>query len=251
MNEIGKQIEIFTQVYFKGYLDEVKSLDFEKDEHHFLFGLLDKTVENFSAVGHLLQIMSQEHNHYLKNSLYLLLRGCLSDVIMINWLMWETEEDKNADESLKIKTYEIERDHIKFHLMYLQKFESLGLLPKKEKEEELQILNDLFGDLLPEVQRDLNTKGFKTVSIRDMLNLHTKNNLALISAYKGYFMFSKMEHSGAFTHMIRQQSYKKDNPMDQHINTAIFDITTAIQALVPIFFKDDDFLGKIKSFKII
>jgi hypothetical protein len=251
MDKIGNQILRLTQTYFDGYSKEVKNLRFEKDEDHFLFTLLDKTVENFSAVGHLFKLMGQENNQYLKNSTYLLLRGCLADIIIINWLIWKTDDEQSADEAFKKKTIEIKRDHIKFHLMYLQKFESLGLLPQDEKEFELNILNNFFGDLLNEVQTNLNTKGFKTVSIRDMLKENTKNNPAIVSAFKSYFIFSKVEHSGAFTQMIREKSYEAENPMDEHIKSAIFDITATIQALIPIFFKDQGFINDIRGIKII
>ncbi|MGZ4055289.1 MAG: hypothetical protein ACXVPU_03155 [Bacteroidia bacterium] len=254
---IGEKITTFTNLYFKEY--ETETLDgnstLPDDYRAFLFHLLDKMVENFASIGQMMKLSEQEKIAYLKNSLYILLRSGLSDTIIACWLLDDTErkQDETEEDLLNRKTSEIKRDHLKFHVSYLNKMQSLGLLPFEERSDEIQIINSIYGHLLlKEIDKDLNHRSIEdSTTIKNMLCEVNKSNKTLVEAYKCYFLFSKIEHTGEFTRMITEKTYQLENPMDNYIENAIHAIESMIKSLVPLFFPRKEFIDQITAFKVI
>ncbi|HLP13823.1 MAG TPA: hypothetical protein VK177_17955 [Flavobacteriales bacterium] len=255
MTGVGDKIISFTNLYFNEYSKQAKegNLVFDDEHETFVFYLLDKIVETYAGVGELLKLSERNNGFYLKNSVYILVRANLSDAIIACWLFDNTDPNEQDDDAIKRKTEELRRDHIRFHLSYLKKMESLGLLPAKEKKNELQIINTNYRHLIPnEIKADLNIKGLpKATSITDMLKENNKHLKTLVEAYKNYFLLSKIEHTGEFTRMILEKTYENGNPMDDYLSNSILVIESTIKVLVPLFFKDQEFLKRIKSFSII
>lgn len=253
---IGDKIIAFTNLYFNEYSKQAKEKKLVFDDNHtaFVFYLLDKIVENFAAVGELMKLSERKNGAYLRNSVYILLRSNLSDVIIASWLFDNTDPELKDDDTIKEKADELKRDHIRFHLSHLQKMQSLGLLPAEEKEFELKIINSYYKHLLSgeEINSDLNWRKIKdSTSIKNMLNEKNKGNPVLVEAYKCYFLLSKIEHTGEFTRMILEKTYGSENPMDQFVQSSIHVIECTIKAFTPIFFTRKEFLGEIKSFTVI
>lgn len=252
---VGDKIIAFTNLYFNEFSKQAKenNLTLDDDPTAFVFYLLDKIVENFAGAGELLKLSERENGAYLKNSVYILIRCNLSDAIIACWLFDNTDPNEQDDDTIKRKTEELRKDHIRFHLSYLKKMESLGLLPAQEKKDELEIINSNYRHLLPnEIKFDLNIKGLlKGTSITDMLKEHNKHIKLLVEAYKNYFLLSKVEHTGEFTRMILERTYDKENPMDDYLSNSIHVIESTIKAFVPLFFKREEFLKEIASFSVI
>jgi hypothetical protein len=80
MKGLGKRIKDFTQIYFKEYSKEAQNgnLKFTDEPTAFTFYMMDKMIENFSSVGELLKLSENDGLSYLRNSVYILLRGCLA-----------------------------------------------------------------------------------------------------------------------------------------------------------------------------
>lgn len=255
MNGVGDKIISFTNLYFNEYSKQAKdgNLVFDHEHDAFVFYLLDKIVETYAGVGELLKLSERKNGAYLKNSVYVLVRANLSDAIIACWLFDNTDPNAQDDDSIKRKTEELRKDHIRFHLSYLKKMESLGLLPVQEKKDELEIINSNYRHLLPdEIKADMNIKALpKATSITDMLKEHNKHIKPLVEAYKNYFLLSKVEHTGEFTRMILQRTYHKENPMDDYLSNSIHVIESTIKAFVPLFFKQEEFLKEIVSFSVI
>lgn len=257
MTRTGNKIIAFTKCYFNEYSNQAKTknLTFDDDQAVFVFYLLDKIVENFAAVGEMMKLSEKEGMSYLKNSIYILLRSNLSDVIIAFWLLYSTDSKLGDDEQtiLSEKIKELKRDHIRFHVGYLQKMQSLGLLPAIEKMEELKIINSNYSHLLTgEIKADLNIKTIpRSTSITDMLSPSNKDNSALVEAYKCYSLFSKIEHTGEFTRMMLEKTFQTENPIDQYVENAIHIIESAIKAFTPVFFTRKEFIDEISSFKVV
>lgn len=257
MNNLGEKIITFTNLYFQEYEAETlaEELVFPDDSSTFLFDLLDKIVENFAAVGELMKLIEQNKTIYLKNSLYVLLRSGLSDSIIACWLLDNSESKSGETETNEFnrKTNEIKRDHIKFHLSYLNKMQSLGLLPPEERNDEIQIINSNYAHfLIKKIDVDLNPRSIMdSTTIKNMLSNINKDNKPLVEAYKCYYLFSKIEHTGEFTKMIREKTYLTENPMDLYIENAIHVIESIIKAIVPVFFMRKEFVKQLTTFKVI
>lgn len=256
MNGIGQKIIDFSNLYFIETQRVSKTggfnLTIDQESETFVFHLLDKILENYYAVGELMRQSEKEHLSFLKNPMYLILRGLLSDVIIIVWIFHKDREDKKDPESIMEKVKKVKRDHLRFHLSYMRQRESLGLLAPDEKVFDLNIINTMFRYLLTEeIKADLNIKSFpEGISISKMLDENTKNNIVLTQAHLNYFLLSKVEHTGAFTRMILEKSYGRDNPMDEFVEDALRTIDATIRTLIPYFFEDKIFLDKIHDFKI-
>ena len=255
MKEIGNKIKSFTNIYFKEYNSpafkkrRAKYLEHEK----FACDLLDKVVENLSAVGELLILSQNKNMGFLQNSTYLLLRSGLSDCIILMW-MFEPQNGLTDDEGIKIRAEEMLRDHIKHHVSLMQKMQTIGLLPASEKKFEIEVINNVYGHLLPEpLKNDLSIKKMKSApSISSMLGTHNANNPAMVEAYNSYFIFSKIEHPGAFTRMMLEKAYTNEpNPMNQYVESSIFAISSIVKIYLSVFFKNRSFLKKMKEFKIL
>ena len=242
-------------MYFNEYSKEAKAknLKFDNDHTAFVFYLLDKIVENFAGVGELMKLSERKNGSYLQNSVYILLRANLSDVIIASWLFDNTNPGLKDDDTIKEKVQELKRDHIKFHVSHLQRMESLGLLLAEEKIEELKIINLYYKHLLSEkIKSDLKWRKIEgSTSIKNMLNNTNKHILPLVEAYKCYFLFSKIEHTGEFTRMILEKTYGNENPMDEFVQSSIHVIECTIKAFIPIFFTRKAFLEEVKSYNVI
>ncbi|MBL7883255.1 MAG: hypothetical protein JNL69_04260, partial [Bacteroidia bacterium] len=152
MKTTGEKITAFTNLYFEEYETETINGDstLPDDYSAFLFHLLDKMVKNFASVGQLMNLSEPKNISYLKNSFYTLLRSGLSDAIIACWLLDSSEDTSglSEEEYLNKKTNEIKRDHIRFHVSYLNKMQSLGLLPVAERDDEISIINSHYLHLL-------------------------------------------------------------------------------------------------------
>lgn len=256
MKGIGQKIIDFSNLYFTETQRVSKNGGFDitidQESETFVFHLLDKMMENYYVVGELLRQSEQPHLSFLKNPMYLVLRGLLSDVIITSWIFHKDDKDVNDVESINEKVKKIKRDHLRFHLSYMQQREQHGLLPADEKNYDIKIINTEFKDLLvEEIKTDLNIKSLpKGISISNMLDENTKTNIVLTHAHFNYFLLSKVEHTGAFTKIILERSYGNENPMDKFIEDSIATADATIKTLIPIYFEDKVFLQKIKSFEI-
>lgn len=252
---IGNKINSFTNLYFKEYRKEVKlgTLKFDDDHTAFTFFLIEKIVENFAGVGELLKLSEKDGMSFLKNSLYILLRGVLSDVIIIFWIFNNDTLITDENEMIKSKVNELKRDHIKYHISYLQRMESLKLLPKEEKIFEISILNNHYRHLITEDINETLNNNIKENStpISKMLNESNKHNAILVEVYKTYFLLSKVEHTGEFTRMILEKTYSNENPMDDYLKNSIQAIDNTIKIFAPIFLTRNEFVDELRAFKVI
>lgn len=251
---IGDKILGFTKLYFTEHNRAAKAgtLTFDNEYTEFTFHLLDKIVENYSAIGEMLKMSEKPGMAYLKNSVYILVRGNLSDVIIACWLFDNTNPTLDDVDTIKEKTEELRRDHIRFHVSQMQKLESLGLLSSEEKDFDLKLINSRYRYLLTDdVRSDLNWRKIKEATpIKRMLTNENKHIKPLVQAYKNYFILSKIEHTGEFTRMMLEKSYGGENPMDQFVESSIHIIECVIKAFVPIFFSNEEFLNSFAEFKI-
>jgi hypothetical protein len=248
MTGIGKKIERFCNTYFKEakLLTENESLTVDEGYAIQLY-LIDKIVESFSGIGKLLELSDGKNMAYLKNPVSILLRGCLSDIILLYWIIYS----KNDDE-LKERIMSLRKDHIKYHISYLRKMDSFGLIDVAEKNDEIDILNTKYVHLLDNpIDYDFSNYSFtKSITISQMLDDSTKVNPAFVEAYKTYSLFSKIEHFGELTRMIIEENYKEDNNMHQYYESAIFTIEKTIMIFFDIHFKGHSISEKLKRDKI-
>jgi hypothetical protein len=255
MNGLGHNIKSFSNQYFKEYEIQVnsKKLAFDDSSTEFVFHLLDKIVENFSAIGELLILSEQKELSYLRNSTYTLLRSCLYDCIICFWIFEIPDNNKSDNESIQEHITILRKDHIKFHVSFLRKMQSLGLLSKEERDWEIHILNTKYKHLITdEVKTDLVYKSDHFFSISEILTEKNKKNTPLVEAYKAYALLSKVEHTGEFTRLIMEPTYEnKENPMDQYFESSINVIVATIKAVTNLYFKDESFISNFLKYKII
>lgn len=252
MNGIGKKITKLTDVYFSEYSREAKAgaLKFNTEHSYFVFGLVEKIVENLAAIGSLMELSEKEGMSFLRNSIYILLRSSMADAIILIWLFDNKDASVRDDESIKDKVHEMKRDHIRFYVSYLQKMQSLGLLPSSERDYEIEIINSRYRHLITEeINSNLSNKAIlRSTPLADMLNAESKDNPVMVNAYRCYSILSKIEHTGEFTRMILEKSYQKENnPMDSHTENAIHIIECVIKVYSPIFLKNKEYETKINS----
>lgn len=256
MKGIGERIILFTDLYFHLYSSETsgEGKKIPDDYRWFLFNLMDKIVETFAGVGQLLKTSEETGMAFLRTPLYILLRGNLSDVIIAFWLLDSLDRNKADDDqsTTSKRVNDLMSDHINFHVSYLRKMCSLELLSPDEKKEEINIINSHFKHILnEEIGMDLVIKSqVKGPSLTSMLDKSTKTNRFLLEAYTAYFLFSKIEHSGAFTKKILEKTHQEKNPADQYIKSSIHSIEAIIKVLVPAFFKNEVYTQRIASFEI-
>lgn len=249
MKEIGLKINQFCQTYFDELIAITKGELITLDPNDaFVLNVIDNAVENFSGAGELLILSEAKNFAYFKNSASVLLRKSLSDVILLCWI-YQSQKDEQVLEKILM----LRKDHPKYYISYLKKMSGLGLMEFSELKDELDILNKLYGDLLGgNVEYDFsNYSSPKSQSISHMLNEQTKQNPALVEAYKAYSLFSKLEHSGEFSRLIMDNIYKTNSQIDQHIESAIFTIEKTLLAIVGAIFKDCDIKTKLLACKII
>jgi len=255
MNGLGQKIKAFSNLYFKEYEKQVKSgkLTFHDDNTEFVFHLLDKIVENFSATGELLILSEQQNLSYLRNSTYTLLRSCLYDCILCFWIFDILDNNKSDAESIQEHITILRKDHVKFYMSYLKKMQGLGLLTKEERDFEIAILNTRYKHLITgEIKSDLVYKADHYFSISEILSEKNKNNNVLVEAYKAYALLSKVEHTGEFTRMIVEATYKgTDNPMDDYFMSSINVISATIKAITTLYLNEEPFKSNFSKYKII
>jgi hypothetical protein len=248
----GQRIKEFTKIYFDEYNSEISKLKRSRYSEHekFCWDLFDKIVENFSSMGELLILSEKENMTFLKNSIYILLRSGLSDCIIFLWLHQEKDNKPFCDEERKIKVESLLKDHIKHHILHMQKLESLGHLSPEDKKFDIDTLNKQYIHLLDApIKNDLITNIKSSIPVRSMVD---KDNPLMISAYTIYGIFSKIEHPGVFTRMILETSHKEGiNPMDQYIDHSVHMISAVIKVYAHIFFEDPAFIKKISEFKLL
>ncbi len=252
LNGIGQKIQQFTNIYFAEYSAQTQAekIIFNDTDERFLFYLFDKIVETFASTGEMLALSEREGLNYLKNSTYILLRSILSDIIIMSWLM---EDGKQAGETVSSRILSLRRDHIKFHALYLQKMEHLGLLKKEDKQHEIAVLNEFCKILqVDEIDSSIKlTKFPRSVTIREMLNPNNKKNPALVEAYCLYFILSKVEHTGEFTRMIMESTYNKEKQMEEYVKASIYCIESVIKVLLPFHFTESEAVKSMIAYKII
>jgi len=249
MKEIGLKIDQFCQTYFNELtaITKEKPLTLEPNDA-FVLNVIDNAVENFSGAGKLLVLSEPTSNAYLKNSACILLRKSLSDIIMLCWIF-----ESNSDEELTARILTLRNDHPKYYVSYLKKMNSLNLIEFSELKHELDILNQLYGDLFSQnIEYDFsNYSAPQSIPISQMLNEGTKKNPALVEAYKTYSLFSKLEHSGVFSKLIMDDIYQVNSQMDEHIKGAIFTIEKTLLEIVGLIMKYFNFESKLPQLAII
>jgi len=255
MKGVGDKISAFTNIYFKEHGKQAKlgNLIFEDNHKLFTFYLIDKIVENFASIGELFKLSEKQGYTFLRNSIYILTRGVLSDVIIIFWLFTEDKSFADENEMILSKVNELKRDHIKFHISFMKIMSGLGLMSKEDKMFEVDIINTKFRHLLTDdLKPDLSNNVTKeSTKISKMLNDTNKSNSILVEAYKNYFLLSKVEHTGEFTRMILQKTHENNNPMDDFLENSILAITNTIQIFAPEFLTDKEFIDDIRAFNIM
>lgn len=252
MDAAGDKIKQFTQIYFNEYNSEAfKQKRITYSEHEkFCCDLFDKIVENFSSIGELLILSEQENMSFLRNSIFILLRSNLSDCIIFLWLHQEKDNKSFCEQERKNKTDSLLRDHIKHHILHLQRLEHIGSLTAKDKKFDIDTINREYSHLLETpIKYDLVTKIKSADPVRKMID---GNNPVMVSAYKLYGIFSKIEHPGVFTRMILETSYKGGlNEMDQYIDQSVHIISSVIKVYTRIFFENPDFVKRMSEFKLL
>lgn len=259
MKGLGHRIKDFAYLYFKEYERQLElgkltfnNNDYDSDER-FVFYLLDKIVETFSATAELFILSEQENLSYLRNSNYVLLRSCLYDCIIILWIFSPSNKDKLCVNSIRERITISRKDHLKYHLAYLRRMQSLGLLTTKERNSEINILNKHYSHLInKDIDSNLEYKTEKSFSVLEILSESNKSNPILVEAYKIYNLYSKIEHTGEFTRMILETTYKGvQNPMDDFLINSVNIIHKVIKLITPLYLKDETFKANFEEFVII
>lgn len=249
MKEIGLKINQFCKIYFNELTSITKEDPLRLEPNDALIlNVIDNAVENFSGAGQLLVLSEKRDCAYFKNSAAVLLRKSLSDIIVLCWIYQSQSDEEQVEKVLALR-----KDHPKHYISYLKKMSGLGLMEFSELKDEVDILNKLYGNLLGgNIEYDFsNYTPPKSQSISGMLNEETKQNPAIVEAYKAYSLFSKLEHSGEFSRLIMDNIYQANSPLDQHIESAIFTIEKTLLTIVSAIFKDYEIKGKLSECKII
>jgi hypothetical protein len=156
------------------------------------------------------------------------------------WLIY-SEESKMSENIRLLKT-----DHIKFHLSFLNIMQNNGLIDKDEKDKEIEALNERYNSIHNCENIDINNIKFPgAISLSKMLDNNTRINPAFVEAYKGYFLFSKLEHSGDFTRTILEENLKEDSKLNDYIDMAIITIESTLYTFFKVYFANEVITQKL------
>lgn len=183
---------------------------YQHEPQKFFYSLLFKINNGLDAAN--LLILNIFNKRLFSDSLFLILRTLLSDVITFHYIM---EKSKGNDTKLNENIENVYYDHIKFMMSGVDVYqmlykESKTLIDEKKKE----IINsrpqffDSSGNVKPHL------KGLKSIRsmVKEIAGETGKNQSLgyLIRAYEHYEIFSKYEHLGDLTFQLIHRNLKDD-----------------------------------------
>lgn len=182
----------------------------QNEPKKFLYSLLFKINNGLDSAN--LFILNVFNKPQFSDSLFIILRTLLSDVITLNYIF---AKSKGSDLKLKEYIENVYYDHIKlmiknigiFQLLYNEKEGEINA----RKQKIIDLKNEFFdnsGNIKPHL------KGLKSVSqmVREIACETDKENPLdyLIIAYEHYDIFSKYEHLGDLTFNLIHRSFRND-----------------------------------------
>lgn len=221
--------------------NKYNDVEINKDNEYFFYLLIQKLSDNLFTSNFLMKEMKEYPQMF--GGLCLILRTCLSDVIIFNYLYSFYENEKTDDEQgvLQERINEIWGDHLAFIIQFNQRKSSWNKLNGVNKENERLLINERFKDYFKvPIDKSWNytPRVRKNFSIDNIMNEKLAKDMVVFKAYELYHIYSKIEHIGEVTDDVHNWIYNAEDNALKSVLESFSIIAKTICKIGQHLFKD-------------